>query len=346
MSGVFVCGCGVVSPAGWGLAPFREALRAKRALPEKELPRPGRDRPFRIRPVPPPAPKPAFLGHTRLRRTSPIAQYAVGAAFEALGGEANAPANPPRSLGIVLCAMSGCVNYSRRFYDETLKDPSTASPLVFPETVFNAPASHLAALLGINAINYTIVGDPGVFLQGIALAADWLLSRRVDGCLVVGAEESDWLTTEAYRLFDRSVIASEGAGAIYLRLEPTHDTTAQLRAVTGSHLFTKNQSRATAAQRARAELGPGSADHLLCDGTLGIPRLDSAEDIAWSDWPGPRLSPKRVLGEGLMAGAAWQCVAAIDALHEGRHPSAIVSIVGSNQQAIAAEFSASTPANG
>ena len=71
--------------------------------------------------------------------------------------------------------MSGSVNYSRRFYDETLKDPATASPLVFPETVFNAPASHLAALLGTTAINYTLVGDPGTFLQGIALAADWLL---------------------------------------------------------------------------------------------------------------------------------------------------------------------------
>jgi 3-oxoacyl-(acyl-carrier-protein) synthase len=286
------------------------------------------------------------MGHSRLRRASPIAQYAVGAAFEALGADAGSPATLSSSLGIVVCAMSGCVNYSRRFYDETLKDPATASPLVFPETVFNAPASHLASLLGLNAINYTLVGDPGTFLQGIALAADWLLSRRVDGCLVIGAEESDWLTTEAYRLFDRSVIASEGAGAVYLRRDPGHDSTAQLRAVTDPHLFTKTQSRAQAAARARAELGPRSPAHVLCDGTLGISRLDSPEETAWSDWTGARLSPKKVLGEGLMAGAAWQCVAAIDALRDGGHPAAIVSIVGSNQQAIAAEFSAVTPLNG
>ena len=51
-------------------------------------------------------------------------------------------------LGIVACTMAGSVAYSRRFYEEVLREPATASPLVFPETVFNAPASHLAAYLG------------------------------------------------------------------------------------------------------------------------------------------------------------------------------------------------------
>src|SRR4029079_15259432 len=122
----------------------------------------------------------------RLRRSSPISHFVVGAALEALGTDAPAVSAGPLRLGIVLWGMSGCVNYSRRFYDEVLKDPATAIPLVFPETVFNAPASHLAALLGTTAVNYTLVGDPGTFLQGLALAADWLSAKRVDGCLVVG----------------------------------------------------------------------------------------------------------------------------------------------------------------
>jgi hypothetical protein len=42
-----------------------------------------------------------------------------------------------------------------------------------------------------------------------------------------------------------------------------------------------------------------------------------------------------------MAGAAWQCIAAVDALARGEHSSGIVSIVGTNQQAIAARFSRS-----
>src|SRR2546430_7162551 len=192
-SDIFVQVIGAVSPAGWGALPLREALAKGEPLPVKELARPGWARSLRVRPVPPPSPRPNFLAHARLRRTSPITQYAVAAALEALGDDVARVSSGSLRLGIVFCVMAGCVNYSRRFYDETLKDPATASPLVFPETVFNAPASHLGALLGTTAINYTLVGDPSIFLQGLALAADWLEAGRVDGCLIIGAVEVEWL---------------------------------------------------------------------------------------------------------------------------------------------------------
>jgi hypothetical protein len=330
---IFVHGLGAVSPAGWGILPLREALAKGLPLPSNDLPRPGWNRPLRVRQVPPPPSRPAFSAHARLRRTSPISQYAVAAALEALGTDVARVGDGSIRLGIVLCVMNGCVNYSRRFYDEALKDPATASPLVFPETVFNAPASHLAALLGTTAINYTLVGDPGAFLQGLALAADWLLNQRVEGCLVIGAEELDWLTADACRMFARKVILSDGAGVLYLR---SHPAAAQLQSVTGSHSFTRRQNRIDAARKVRAELPGGCLDHLLCDGTQKLGRADEAEEAAWRDWPGDRLSPKLVLGEGLAAGSAWQCVAAIDAL--SRYAAATVSVVGCNQQAIGAHF--------
>jgi len=233
--------------------------------------------------------------------------------------------------------MSGCVNYSRRFYDETLNNPAMASPVIFPETVFNSPASHMAALLGTKAINYTLVGDPGTVLQGLALAADWLVSGKVDGCLVVGAEERDWLTGEALCLFDSDAEASDGAGALYLRREPDAKPPVELEAITQCHLFTTNQNRAEAALRAREELGKNGTSQLLCDGLQGVPRLDRDEEAAWKGWAGPRLSVKKILGEGLMAASAWQCVAAVDAIRQS-FSEVTVSVVGCNQQAIAARF--------
>jgi len=50
------------------------------------------------------------------------------------------------------------------------------------------------------------------------------------------------------------------------------------------------------------------------------------------------LSPKVVLGEGLAAASAWQCVAAIDALRQQRFSAASISVVGCNEQAIGAHF--------
>ena len=335
MKEVFVHGAGAVSPAGWGMESLRNALEQKSAIATKPLTRPGWENPLQVRQVTAPATRPSFLTHARLRRTSPITQFGVAAGLEALGENLEAIRTGKLRLGVVQCVMSGCINYSRRFYDETLRDPATASPLVFPETVFNAPASHIAALLGTSAINYTIIGDPGTFLQGIALAADWLLDGRVDGCLVIGAEEIDWLTADAFRRFQRKMILSDGAGALFLRTEPGP---VRLAKITDAHPFLQNKSRHCAAEKMRAELAGVSSSRLLCDGTQAVPGLDSAEREAWKDWSGPRVSPKTILGEGLMAAAAWQCVFAVDAIRAGQYESANVSVVGCNQQAIGVEF--------
>jgi hypothetical protein len=277
-----------------------------------------------------------------LRRTSPIAHYAVAAALEAIGQEAKSYANGQR-LGIIYCAMTGCVKYSQRFYDEALKDPGTASPLIFPETVFNAPASHLGALLGATAISYTLVGDPGTFLQGLVLAADWLLSERVDGCVVIGAEELDWLVAESFCLFGRRATISEGAGALYLTREPHTKPAVELNAVTKPEVFTHRKSRRAAALHVRKTVHENGADALLCDSRLGVPYLDSEEEVAWADWKSSRLSPKIICGEAFMASAAWQCVAAADAIAQDSVSSAIVSIVGINEQVIAARFVRGSP---
>ena len=337
MSQVFVCGLGAVSPAGWGVAALRGALDNNVPLPVQALPRPGRPQPLRTRLVPPPPARPSFLAHPRLRRTSPLTHYAAAAALEALGSLGAREGLRPR-LGVVACLQSGYVQYSFRFFEETLGDPATASPLVFPETVFAALASHLATLLSHEPVATTVVGDPAGFLQGLALAAAWLEEKRVELCLVLGAEESHWLLGDALWTFEHSAISGSGAGAVCLTQDPALSLGVELNAITDAHTFTSTFSRAKAAQAMRAQLPPGSATELLCDGLNGSPRADAAESAAWRDWPGPRLSPKRILGEGLMAAAAWQCVAACDGVARRQYRAANVSVAGPNQMALGARF--------
>jgi len=328
VSDVAIGGIGAVSPAGWGVKALREAIVKGQPCPVQSLARPGSEKPLHARQVPAPAERPACFQHPRLRRSSAITRFAVSAALEALGKD------DVTRLGIITCVMSGCVNYSRRFYHEVLDNPASASPLLFPETVFNAPGSHLGSVLGNISLNYTLVGDPGAFLQGLALGATWVATARVDGCLVVGAEEADWVTAESFRMFDKGFLLAEGAGAIYLR-KARQASEVALECVTDSHIYSSRQSRGQAVKAMRAQTAGGE---LLVDGTQGLGRHDRPELEAWSDWTGDRISPKRVLGEGLMAASPWQCVAAIDALQQGRYASALVSVVGCNQQAIGAQF--------
>lgn len=334
MREVFVNGYGVVSPAGWGIAPFREALERNEPLPTKDMERPGRQKPFSVRHVRPPDPRPSFLAHPRLRRASTLTQFAVGAALEALGGEANRQQHG--RVGIIVCVLSGCVNYSRRFYDEALKNPATASPLLFPETVFNAPASHLGAFLGSTAINYTCVGDAGTFLSALALGAQWLAQGRTDSCLIVGTEELDWLTADALRLFDRKLVPSEGAGAVLLSQTPSP---VRLAAVTDEFAL-RPLGKACAFRAMRESLGMAQEGTLVVTSGMRGHRIFKAEEECWPAGISSSglVRPKEVLGEGLMAAAAWQCVFAIDALMRSLAKEALVTIMGLHQHAIGAKF--------
>jgi len=335
MSGVFVRGIGAVSPAGWGVQPMFDALREAKPIPTQHLPGPKAARPLWACLVPP---APASLPlHPRLRRASVISRFALAAASEALQGWRAAAAHTSR-LGIVVGVHTACIRYSERFFGEVCRDPATASPMLFPETVMNAPASHLAACLAGAQMTYTIVGDQSAFVQALVVAAGWLLDDRVDCCLVVSAEEAAWPIAVGLRHFAKGSVAAEGAGALLLAREPGEKAAIALERITDAHLYAGQCTRQAAAKRMRDDFPLPDEDELLVDGRSGVSRLDQAESDSWQNWPGPRLSPRVILGEAMSAATAWQFVSAARALEEGPVRAASISVVGSNQQAIGARL--------
>ena len=326
-----ITGTGAVSPAGWGAAALMEALQENRLPVTGLLERPLADgtvaTPVRRVPADPArVPKPP-----RLRRTSPISRFAAAAVIEALGEERlHASLAGNLRVGVIFTLTNGCVNYSNRFFGEVLADPAMASPILFPETVFNAPSSHLSAMIGSTSPNDSLIGDSSGFLTGLDLAAEWIERGDVDGCLVVAAEELDWLSAEALRLYSRSLIPAEGAGAVYLEAA---DGPLLIERLPNPVPFNA-MPRAAAVLELRRRLDvQDDGSTILLDSTCGVPRIDRAEQSAWSGWNGPRWSPKRILGDSIGAAAALQVVAAAEALRTGVHTTAVLSVTGSNQQA-------------
>ena len=170
--------------------------------------------------------------HPRLRRSSAISRFAVGAGLSALRNAGVDLQKNASRTALVFATSNGGVIYTKRFYhDIVTTGAQAASPLLFPETVFNAPASHLAAILGITGASYTLVGDAAVGILALQMADDLMCNEALDYCLVVAAEEVDWLLCDAYRKWRllrnkppiepfaasaRGMILSEGAGAVLL----------------------------------------------------------------------------------------------------------------------------------
>lgn len=336
MSGIVIQGVGAVSPAGWAAADLVRAVNDGVPLPTALLERPGQAKSLVVRRVPAPPAQQAWQRHPRLRRVSPIARHAAAAAIEALGADAARVAAGELRLGIVYCVMAGCVNYSSRFYQEVMVDPATASPLVFPETVFNAPASHLAALLGTTAINYTQVGDDTAFVTGLATAAGWLTESRVDGCLVIGSEETDWLIADAMRLFAREAVLAEGAGAVYLRRGCPGPA---VEGITGLHQYIDPVRRRSAVHRVRAELESFGPAGLLVTSTTDNDGRVHAERSVWHDWTAAQMHSRQCLGNAFNAGSAWQVILAAEALRSGSRGRAYAPVTGCNQAAAGVSLS-------
>lgn len=171
--------------------------------------------------------------HPRLRRSSAISKFAAAAGLAALrDGGIETTARIAGRCALIFAVSNGGVIYTKRFYHDVVESGArAASPLLFPETVFNAPASHLAAILGITGASYTLVGDGAVGGLAVHMAQDLMENEALDYCLVVAAEEADWLLCDAYRnwrltrdappieLFQTpppGTILSEGAGALLL----------------------------------------------------------------------------------------------------------------------------------
>jgi len=280
-------------------------------------------------------PESALTGfaHSRLRRASVISRFAAAAGLEALhnGGVKLNSQNAERTA-LIFAISNGGVIYTKRFYRDIVEaGAQSASPLLFPETVFNAPASHLTAILGITGASYTLVGDGAVGVAAIKMAEDMMANEGLDYCLVVATEELDWLLCDAYRRWRllrpappiepfsnrrRGMILGEGAGAILFAREGT----ITVERTHPGGFFTKRAEAAEILKAILRDLRHTEIDLVIssANGTF----VDQAEYAALEEILPDVLvyTCKPALGESVGATALWQVILAAQALRHRELP--------------------------
>src|SRR5436309_826708 len=275
----------------------------------------------------------ASFAHPRLRRASVISRFAAAAGLDALRAAGLEPGSHNGERTALIFAISnGGVIYTKRFYSNIVESGAqSASPLLFPETVFNAPASHLAAILGITGATYTLVGDGAVGLAAIKMAEDLMANETLDRCLVVGTEEIDWLLCDAYRRWrllrssppiepfneqQRGMILSEGAGAIVL----ARDGPFTIECAHPGGYFAKRAEAGEILKRILRDLSRSEVD-LIISGANGT-FVDQAESEAIGQVVPDAVvyTGKPVLGESVGAAAVWQVILAAQALRSAELP--------------------------
>lgn len=352
-------GMGWVTPLGSGVDEvWKRLLNGETAIAEPLASALGRDYPvFRV-PASALAKAPV---HPRLRRSSAISRFAAAAGLEALeNAHVKLDRETAKRTALIFAVANGGVVYTKRFYHDIVESGAqAASPLLFPETVFNAPASHLAAILGITGASYTLVGDGAVGTLALKMAEDLMAAADLDYCLVVAAEEADWLLCDAYskwrllrsappiepfRRPPRGTILSEGAGAILVgRNGPI-----QIDQIASGTNFSKQREATAAVDQVLAEVCTTPTD--LVSASANGTFIDDAEQTAILKHSAKAhvYSVKQALGEGVGASSLWQTIAAAHALITQKLPgpmetrplrNALVSTCGLNQQVAALRIS-------
>ena len=93
-------------------------------------------------------------------------------------------------VAVIMGTSYGSSSHVDAFYLSLLKEgPRGAQPMLFPETVPNAPASHIAIYYKINGPNSTFCQNEISAESAMAYAVNLLSNDVVDVAIVGGAEE-------------------------------------------------------------------------------------------------------------------------------------------------------------
>jgi len=320
-----ICGRGAVSPLGLGAESLHMAGIAKQgempllSQPERKVPV------FRVDLKQDALQR--WQKEPRLRRASPLALFMAEAARQAL--EEGAEAKGSR-IGLVAVFGTGSIVFSRKFFSDFSRlGRHLASPALFPETVYNSPASHLAALLGFNGMAYSLVGDESAWVEALRVANVWLSLDQADYVMVVGGEELDPIAVEAYAQSGwlkrgSAFRPSEGASALLLASEKNRVKPVIFAAETGWPY--------------RSVLGAQRAADLMWS---QIPKYGMVYPSAAAN-PLGSLEAGRIgnrgishsfsyLGEAFAASTGWHAIRACGSLETGGIP-VMMPVWGLNQQ--------------
>ena len=269
----------------------------------------------------------------RLRRSSNVSYFLIEAARQAL--ESAQEVDLART-GVVVSFFLGCIDYSIRFYRQLDKDGRRyASPVLFPETVFNSPISHVVSTLGIGGPVYSQIGDKSSWATALRTAQCWLKNRTADHVLVIAGEEFDPHQMDAFEaagwLKGGKLIPSSGAGAILLS-NPV-SSYPECKKLTDGNVFLSRKEAAASVKRGLSVLD--SDIPVLTCATSWTLQLESdlLAHRLLCEHPNP-------LVEAFTVSAAWDTIRAVRLLQKkDSPPGVIVPFWGLTQQFSAAQIS-------
>ena len=181
----------------------------------------------------------AFMPVRAYRRMSRVSRMTVAASLEAIKDSKLDPDDMGKDrIAIIMGTAYGASSHVDDFFNSLLRDgPRGAQPLFFPETVPNAPASHMAMIHGIRGPNCTFCQNEISAENAILYAKNLIEQDLCDAALVGGGDEISQVQYECYNAVralkkikmekgeqpvlvrGKGLVLGEGAGVLVMEAE-------------------------------------------------------------------------------------------------------------------------------
>lgn len=200
MSDIVITGIGVISPLGVGRESFWAGCREARSGIKKITAFDTDSFDCRIAGCIDDFDPREFMSPRVYRRMSRISRMAVAASLEALEDSGlDLDTMDRERVAVILGTSYGSSSHVEDFYVSLLKEgPRGAQPFLFPETVPNAPASHIAMTHKVTGPNTTFCQNEISAESAILYARDLLTHNMADVVFAGGAEELSQMLFSCY----------------------------------------------------------------------------------------------------------------------------------------------------
>lgn len=335
-SDIVITGIGVASSAGFGSEALWEALIEKRRCFRSVVSPRGKGKERLCAAI---NDVDAFLADKRWRRAAEISKFSIAAIRLALEDAGIDPAKwNSREAGLVTAVTHGAIRFTIEFHESVVVEgPAAASPMVFSDSVLNAPAGNSSIAFNVKGGAHTVIGDLGAGMLSVSTAIRTMRYSGLKVCLAGATEEFDHVVNaiyarlgliapddggkEAMRPFsDKHSGFIAGEGACFLVLE--EKTSALAR---GARIYAEIKYAKTplAAMRSLDAADPGET--IIFSGANGT-YTDKTEGAALKRlFDGKTARPyicciKPLIGESFAASSMMQVAAAAMSIHKKTAP--------------------------
>jgi len=254
------------------------------------------------------------------RRAADVSKYALAAIQLALR-DAGLDSVAGEDSAMVTAVTHGAMNYTQAYHRSLVTGGvEDISPILFSDSVLNAPAGNASICYGIQGAVHTIVGGTAASIKAAMMACRLIHEDGISRAVVVSAEEMNELSFHCRKKFGEPAM-SEGAGVFLIE-----DGSVR----TGKQVYCQ-----IAGYASHIDAAPDVSFHKAVEKALSMAGIAKHDlDFALTDMPpGMRMqhldgipsdTVSRYTGNAFCVSSAWNIMLAASMIFKGALPASFI----------------------